>query len=438
MSSVDQRIRQVAIVMQSLDASTAKGLLSQLPPEIARSVRQMMTKLGSVSSRERAEAFDSLEGMLGAMMENVSDGNDSMDSPASALLSHSSGQLDRVEISSRGQMADAEAHSKTSSPVNDQPSIHQAEIPWLSWDPATLATYLASERPAVIATVINQFSPERAKALLDHLPIQIASATLVALPHLTLSDPSILKDILAEVDKKLPKTPPVLTSVTVAGISKLEAIIAQFNETQRVAWLEAIASESEEVAMKLGWSPRRDAKSDTQTLPTPSNTTLGTPTVSNATLDPQLNTVSASQTTTHPTPSPAIPDPDIFEDGVTIPIHRFREMDNTNAATMALEISQKCLRIATLEPNDLVTLLHACNRDDVVLMLKGSNDSLRKHVEQVVAPQDRKRFKHLIAGDSPAQHDVLLAISAICDKLDSLIIAGRINPIATSSILVAA
>ncbi|MCU0711121.1 MAG: hypothetical protein MUC43_03615 [Pirellula sp.] len=422
MSSVDQRIRQVAIVMQSLDASTAKGLLSQLPPEIARSVRQMMTKLGAVSSRERANAFESLEGMLGAMMDGDEGERHATDSPASALLSHSGGQLDRVELSTRGKSISANAAPESGPASNDQASMNQAEIPWLSWDPATLATYLVNERPAVIATVINQFSPERAKALLDHLPIQIASSTLVALPHLTLSDPSILKDILAEVDKKLPKTPPVLTSVTVAGISKLEAIIAQFSETQRFAWLEAIASESEEVAMQLGWSPRRDLKPPTS--------------------EP-VSSISAAAVSDNPSaPAPAsttnTAEPDIFDDAVTIPIDRYRETEKQDEAMLAAQISQKCMRIESLALNDLVTLLHACDRDDVILMLKGSNDTLQKHVQQVVAPHDLKRFKQLLSGDCPQPNDVLQAVDAICEKLDALVAAGRINLFATSSILVAA
>jgi flagellar motor switch protein FliG len=341
MSSVDQRIRQVAIVMQSLDASTAKGLLSQLPPEIARSVRQMMTKLGAISSKERANAFESLEGMLGAMMGNDDVGSDESASPASALLSHSHGQMDRVEISPAAKTSDVDARTDGGGAARDQAAVNQAEIPWLSWDPATLATYLVNERPAVIATVINQFSPERAKALLDHLPIQIASSTLVALPHLTLSDPSILKDILAEVDRKLPKTPPVLTSVTVAGISKLEAIMAQFNETQRIAWLESIASESEEVAMQLGWSPRHDSIPVTSPAlgpsaedPAPDNTPspVQVSAVENKTVLPTAISSKSSE-------------PDIFDEAVTIPIDRFRVTELRDPAHIASLISRQCIRI---------------------------------------------------------------------------------------------
>lgn len=434
MSSVDQRIRQVAIVMQSLDASTAKGLLSQLPSELARSVRQMMTRLGAVSSRERASAFESLEGMLGAMMGSEEDGADAFDSPASALLSHSHGQLDRVEISSASKTSGADARPDGGANSRDQAAVNQAEIPWLSWDPATLATYLVNERPAVIATVINQFSPERAKALLDHLPIQIASSTLVALPHLTLSDPSILKDILAEVDKKLPKTPPVQTWVTVAGISKLEAIIAQFGETQRIAWLESIASESEEVAMQLGWSPRRDGTIVASGPVGPTSETAnpdGTPAAANESIADK-----------QPAPKTALSNnatqPDIFDDAVTIPIDRYRDVDKGDSVAIALQISLKGRRIESLVLNDLVTLLHACDRDDVILMLRGSTEALQKHVEQVVAPQDLKRFKQLLSGKPPQTSDVLQAVDAICEKLDALIAAGRINPLAISSILVAA
>lgn len=434
MSSTDQRIRQVAIVMQSLDASTAKGLLSQLPPEIARAVRQMMTKLGSVSSRERALAFESLEGMLGAMMESNDAKSGSSESPASALLSHSQGQFDHVELSSSAMAADRALGPDHVGLSRDQEAANQAEIPWLSWDPATLATYLVHERPAVIATVINQFSPERAKALLDHLPIQIASSTLVALPHLTLSDPSILKDILAEVDKKLPKTPPVQTSVTVAGISKLEAIMAQFSETQRIAWLESIASENEEVAMQLGWSPRQG---NTRGTSVPVDPSVEASIVGN-TATPTSTAIGQKQTVSPAAISSEVSAPENSDEPVTIPIDRFRERENRDPSELDWLISQKSMRIESLMLNDLVTLLHACDRDDVILMLKGTSESLRTKAEQVVAPQDLKRFRQLLSGKSPQPAEVLDAMEAICEKLNALIASGRINPLATSSILVAA
>ncbi|MFN7874149.1 MAG: hypothetical protein ACK5PB_02440 [Pirellula sp.] len=434
MSSTDQRIRQVAIVMQSLDASTAKGLLTQLPPEIARAVRQMMTKLGSVSSRERTLAFESLEGMLGTMMERNDAIPGSSDSPASALLSHSQGQLDRVELSSSAKAADRELGQEYVGFSRDQEAANQAEIPWLSWDPATLATYLVHERPAVIATVINQFSPERAKALLDHLPIQIASSTLVALPHLTLSDPSILKDILAEVDKKLPKTPPVQTSVTVAGISKLEAIMAQFSETQRIAWLESIASENEEVAMQLGWSPRRGSMRGTSIPVDPSVDAS----FADKTATLLSTSVAGKQTVSPTTVSSEVSAPENYDKPVTIPIDRFRDRENRDPSEMNWLISQKSMRIELLLPNDLVSLLHACDRDDVIVMLKGTSESLRNKAEQIVAPQDLNRFRQLLSGKSPQPAEVLDAMVAICEKLDALIASGSINPLATSSILVAA
>lgn len=449
MSSVDQRIRQVAIVMQSLDSSTAKSLLSQLPPDLAKSVKQMMTKLGTVTSRERSLAFESLEGLLGAMMGEEEAELAQAESPASAVLANSRSTVDRVELSSAGS-----SHSQQHLPhAGDSQTKNEAETPWLSWDPATLATYLANERPAVIATVINQFSPERAKSLLDHLPIQVASSTLVALPHLALSDPTILHDILAEVDRKLPKSQPVLKTVTVAGISKLEAIIAQFGETQRVAWLESIATENQEVAMQLGWMPKQETKPS-------SNPNLRIPSMSESSPVPSVAPISKDALGTNETPLPLeseqtspgssrapvlgqLPsaesaEADIFEDTVAIPIERYRTANVTPTVTDADRISQQIERIRSLALNDLVTLLHSSDRNDVITMLKGADESIRKRAEQIVAPQDLKRFLQLLKGPTPSSEEVLKSVDSIVKQLDKLIASGRITPLATSSILVAA
>jgi hypothetical protein len=224
--------------------------------------------------------------------------------------------------------------------------------------------------------------------------------------------------------------------VTVAGISKLEAIIAQFNETQRIAWLESIASESEEVAMQLGWSPRRENMSVTSSSVGPMDETPVPVTDKNPTSAPV--SIAVNQIGQPTVSSVKTPEPDIFDEAITIPIDRFRDTVDHDPVQIASQISQKCKRIESLVLNDLVTLLHACDRDDVILMLKGSTESMRKQVGQVVAPQDLKRFKQLLAGKPPETMEVLQAVDAICEKLDVLIAAGRINPLATSSILVAA
>ncbi|XZE18667.1 hypothetical protein SH449x_003967 [Pirellulaceae bacterium SH449] len=446
MSSVDQRIRQVAIVMQSLDSSTAKSLLSQLPPDLAKSVKQMMTKLGTVPSRERSLAFESLEGLLGAMMGEEEAELAPAESPASAVLANSRSSVDRVELSSAGS-----PHSQQHlSHAGDSQQKNEAETPWLSWDPATLATYLANERPAVIATVINQFSPERAKSLLDHLPIQVASSTLVALPHLALSDPTILHDILAEVDRKLPKSQPVLKTVTVAGISKLEAIIAQFGETQRVAWLESIATENQEVAMQLGWMPKQVPKPSTNpNLRIPSmSESSPVPSVAPIPKDgPGTNEMASplenEQTSLGSPRAPVMGQPssaevDIFEETVAIPIERYRTAIVTPTVTDADRISKQIERIRSLALNDLVTLLHSSDRNDVITMLKGADESTRKRAEQIVAPQDLKRFLQLLKGPTPSSDEVLKSVESIVKQLDKLIASGRIAPLATSSIFVAA
>ena len=63
-SGSDQRIRHVAIVLQSLDAGTSRGLLGQLPPAQSKLVRQAMVHLGTVTPQERAAAFQSMQGLL--------------------------------------------------------------------------------------------------------------------------------------------------------------------------------------------------------------------------------------------------------------------------------------------------------------------------------------------------------------------------------------
>lgn len=369
MPAADQRVRQVAIVLQSLDASTAKSLLGQLPPDMARLVKQAMTKLGTVSASERSQAMSDLQGLLQALPSTASKQGSSRresasDSPAAALLAESDSP-DQFEWSSGGPNERGE--SVGAGNVSNSRVI-ESELPWLGWEPSALATFLANERPTVIATVLNQLSPERAKSLLDHLPVETAGATLAAIPSLFLIDPSILTDILIEVEKRLPRQQPTPTTATVAGIAKLAAIVEQFQGNQKQAWLKAIAAQNPDVAMQLGWSEN-------------GHTTLDS---------------GAVDTTAKNEPN------EIFEAPRILSIESHRKHTNERAisantepdyAPALIPPSRSFDDLLCFQDGDLVTLLHSCDRRDVLRALRISSPEMMKRIERLVPKQDIKKFR---------------------------------------------
>ncbi len=56
-AKVDSKIRQVAILLSSVDTNSARQLLGQLPTDQARQVRNAMVNLGKVTPEERRQAL---------------------------------------------------------------------------------------------------------------------------------------------------------------------------------------------------------------------------------------------------------------------------------------------------------------------------------------------------------------------------------------------
>ncbi|AMV33265.1 Flagellar motor switch protein FliG [Pirellula sp. SH-Sr6A] len=408
MPAADQRIRQVAIVLQSLDAGTARSLLGQLPPDMARLVKQAMTKLGTVSASERAQAMNDLQSMLHALQPSTGTMESATESPAAALLAESSSH-DRVEWSANASPAGAA--SNTGSPLASR--VTESELPWLAWDPSALATFLANERPTVIATVLNQLSPERAKALLDHLPVETAGATLAAIPNLFLVDPSILTDILAEVEKKLPKQQPTTTTATIAGIAKLAAIIEQFQGNQKQAWLKAIAAKNPDVAMQLGWHGPSNPSSESSFAGLPPS-----PLPSNA-------AISGNDEASDIFESPRILSMESHRKDANRP--KLDSESEQETAPNSLPLQTAFDDLLHLTDGDLVTLLHSCERTDVLHALRNASPAMLQRIERLIPRDDLKKFRDFLRR-MPHQSESESSCSqkTILEQSERLMASGRI------------
>lgn len=388
-----------------------------------------------------------LQGLLGTLGRGQSQAaaDPAVDefSPAAALVSNST-PFDQIEISPMSQ------RSESSAPFIGQQNTLESETPWLAWEPASLAIFLADERPTVIATVLNQLSPERAKSLLDHLPITTASATLAAIPDLFLTDPQILSDILAEIDRKLPKTPPVQKTATIAGISKLAAIVDQFGESQKQAWLDSIALQNESVARQLGWKSALQPREEFKPASTIENTTRPP-----AMVEPtSMETISPSKSAV--TASGSVAD-DIFDDSMIVPINRYREstsneqletdleesanrnFNESNESSPAKDRTNGFDVLLELSDTDLVTLLHACDKSTVLTALCGASKRVIQRIERLIPRNDVKRFRlHLRQRGTATSHESELAQSTILLRAEELVIASRISALSSVTFVSAA
>lgn len=238
------RIRQVAIVLTSVDASTARRILGQLPATQGRMVRQKMANLGTVSSAERQAAMHSFMLLTQSKPREKTNPDTSLKSPAEALLSTTDSTIDRVEIS-EDAIAVAESlptNNVERTPFNDfQPLNGSSPNPfqppawnstWQQWSGGDLARMLINERPNVIAALILQCPNELAASILEALPSQTACDVLAALPQLASTDPYLLQEIYDVLHTRLIDFQRQ-SSPSNAGLTKLQAIMANLsNEHQ--------------------------------------------------------------------------------------------------------------------------------------------------------------------------------------------------------------
>ena len=417
-SGSDQRIRHVAIVLQSLDAATSRGLLGQLPPAQSKLVRQAMVHLGTVTPQERAAAFQAMEGLLSAanVRAERAPTKESLSPAASLLASQQSVLNDQIELSTEARHQDRHDQDR-----HDQdwqlgvPNVTQdaKSGSWQLMPAEALADILQGERPIVIATVINQVSVVRATAIAQALPMPVAAATLAALPHLHLTDAAILRDIQLELERKIGQyQAPKKTNAE--GLSKLTAIVASMPESQQDSWTKAIAQSNPVLAAKLGWGPD--------------------------TVDTAYRVERSKQASNE----------DIFDDSILLP---FQPPAVASTEASATELKQSVAikhseagfgktamdDLLQLSDRDFVAVLHASQPQTVLMALSGATKAIVARVERLMPPKDVKRLRKRLTSLGPIQlRDVDAAQTLIAQTATKMLASGLVEPTASVSFLAAA
>ena len=268
-----------------------------------------------------------------------------------------------------------------------------------------------------------------------------------------MTDPQILSDILAEIDRKLPKTPPVQKTATIAGISKLSAIIDQFGESQKQAWLDSIALQNETVAKQLGWKSALQLREESKPVTpfeSPSNpVAIAEPTA--------IESDSPSKSDMTPALSVGAITEDIFDESMIVPISRYRDVASTEKPVSELVVSANNYVAPKHEPTlgkarasefdvllelsdtDLVTLLHSCDKSAILTALCGASNSMIQRIERLIPRNEVKRFRlHLRQRASTSTDASELAQSAILLRAEELVIASRISALSSVTFVSAA
>ncbi len=433
------RIRQVAILLSSVDATTARNLLGQLPASQARLVRQQLATLQNVTPAEREASLR----MLAQLKNRVGSATTSKPttrsaspgraeaSPAEALLSHVSTSIDRVEFTSLQPKFD-DRSSYGSSTMEPQTSFHlpgndsefspihgQSEYPfqtpswtptWQQWSGAELARLLSNERPTLIAAVLLQAPTELSSVILESFPIPMATSVLAALPQLHTTDPSVLQEIYSELRQRLADFQRQ-SSPDNAGLVKLQAILAVVSTESRKTFEQGLARSEPLLAHSLGMSPL---------------VAIDRPGAPNSMVVETRATEKNGDQTRGNNASPTVvpfPKTDFAAD---VPILDFLEFD-----------SFECL--ISLSLDDFAIVLRSVDPNTVLLAASGASRTIQSRIEELVDPNEVKRLRERLKGlRSVSLREKQMAQDKIVKSAHFLLQHGRIAGIANMSMLVAA
>ena len=433
------RIRQVAIVLSSVDASTARQLLGQLPPAQARLVRQQMATLANVTPKERDAAMGMLAQLTGKSSQTTTHSARSVHSdsqrtsPAEALLSEVPSSLDRIEFTS-GYSSRTEANSFSDSssnssydargnPVAFEEQFHNVQRqgenpfqtplwlpPWQQWSGDELARLLSNERPTLIAAVLLQAPVELGSEILQALPSAIATTVLAVLPQLHTTDPSVLQEIYSQLHQRLSDFQRQ-TSPQNAGMTKLQAILATVSNEARKRFEQGLAVSEPLLAHALGV---------TNSKPTATATSQDTKGVEYRAVDSAHEPEDRAESLRETLPFPS------------------KTYDEVAGSTRQESVfSFESLKTLSLE--DLAIVLRSMDPNTILLAASGASRQMRERIEALVDPNEIKRLRARLQGLRTAKlTEKQSAQNKIAQAAHVLLQQGRIASLSNMTILAAA
>jgi flagellar motor switch protein FliG len=404
-SEAIDRIRQVAIVLTSVDAPTARRILGQLPAAQGRLVRQRMANLGSVSPAERQTAMKSFmlltQSKPPAQTRHKPESpSSSVTSPAEALLSKAESMIDRFEISEDAIALTATSPTKnldTSSFREFQPVGGDSQNPflpptwasaWQQWKGDDLARLLMNERPNVIAALILQCPNELATSILEALPSQTASSVLASLPQLASTDPYLLQEIYDVLHTRLIDFQRQ-SSPTNAGMSKLQSLLGSLSNEHRQRIQEAFGQSQPLLAHSLGIEIERNSLQASSTTTNTYNGIRTSPPVKAIETDRAFESNAPVAKSSNNTDTLYDSNDDIAD--FIVP---FTSAENNAPETNEPEASDLAFEnLIHFSSEELAIVLRSLDPDTILLAISGGSEAIQKRIESLIAPEEVKRLR---------------------------------------------
>jgi flagellar motor switch protein FliG len=192
-TSLDGRLRQIAILVASVDTTAARQVLMNLPTDIAKRVRALAADMGPIPPEERRALLEEFQRshLLSKAAEAKSAESSAPDASRSAAAQQAATSSAFTDFSPSETASTATDSAETSQPT------------WTRLGVETLVRLVSVERPTVIAVVMQQLPATQAAAVLQRLPRATTKEVLSVLGGMHEIDEEAMKAIDEHLSERL-------------------------------------------------------------------------------------------------------------------------------------------------------------------------------------------------------------------------------------------
>lgn len=359
---LDGRLRQIAVLVASVDADAARHVLLNLPTEIAKKVRSMAAEIGPIPPEERQALMAELQRSQANRLPH-----------ANCSQSHSPAVAGSVTADSAAKFWSGFSDFKDTSTLL-QPSNSSDQNPdvpaWTQLSEEALVRFIRHERPTVVAVIIHQLPAKQAASVLQRLPRSMGREVLNRLGSLQDIDPEAMQAIDEQLSHRLSDYRHQVEN-EMENSKKINALLAVAPpelKQQWASWIRPDVFTGDEANSRTEWAEgiRSENEANAASNSEPPATI------------PMFPRQDSRQSETHRSPS-------------------------NNHAT-AVDRTRQLLdfeRILTLKPEQLAALLTSLDSQTVLLSLAGATPKFIKQFNALLEPEDAKLLEERLSRIGP-------------------------------------
>lgn len=411
-------IRQAAILMASVDSQTARTLLQQMPPAMAKAVRRAMVDLGRIDAEEQ-------RAVLAAFKSRVQ--------PTKAKPTPPTAQSHFAAPSQISSQSSAFASSGTSQTLSPDFFANQVQAKyWESYTADQIIEVVSIERPTVIAVVLTQLQPIVANQVLGKLPSELRKEVLVQLSRLQQVEAEIIDEIKEQLQRKLALTRPMAPVDQELGMARLKSILEAGDEQMKVELCQAMQETNELTGPLRYWVKEQlnnQAKAQGQDSIGRETIMIGESTVT---------TPAASATTDAATSNQAQPNASAKQSnisrGESLPYSNAKNSGHskeqflTPSSGEAFDTAHSYVDFEDLKwigLNQLAMILQNCDPRALLVALSTADEELLKRVALLFSKKDWKRLNERLRDLGPVDDEDRLAARMIVAESAQRLLIGE-------------